>query len=134
MQALLGGVELRSNNYAAAAEAFGTFALVFAGTGAETTREVLALAGLGEAQIEALIPLLDSIVRGMARFFWFTVEFGLMRRPRGGAGRRHQAEQEQADQQFNEGEAAVGTALGSGFLSHVENGWLRQWPNASGRF
>ena len=27
---------------------------------------------------------LESIVKAMARFFWFTIEFGLMRRPRGG--------------------------------------------------
>ncbi len=30
------------------------------------------------------IKSLESVIRAMARFFWFTVEFGLMRRPQGG--------------------------------------------------
>jgi phenylalanine-4-hydroxylase len=29
---------------------------------------------------------LTSIIKAMARFFWFTIEFGLMRRPSGGLG------------------------------------------------
>ncbi|MCB9865038.1 MAG: phenylalanine 4-monooxygenase [Phycisphaerales bacterium] len=29
---------------------------------------------------------LESVIKAMARFFWFTIEFGLMRRPGGGAG------------------------------------------------
>ncbi len=30
------------------------------------------------------IKSLESVIRAMARFFWFTIEFGLMRRPEGG--------------------------------------------------
>ncbi|REJ83455.1 MAG: phenylalanine 4-monooxygenase [Acidobacteria bacterium] len=29
----------------------------------------------------------SSVIKAMARFFWFTVEFGLMKRPKGGAAR-----------------------------------------------
>lgn len=33
---------------------------------------------------EKRLRTLESIIKSMARFFWFTVEFGLMRRPQGG--------------------------------------------------
>jgi phenylalanine-4-hydroxylase len=30
------------------------------------------------------VRIIESIIKGMARFFWFTIEFGLMKRPTGG--------------------------------------------------
>jgi phenylalanine-4-hydroxylase len=53
--------------------------LVRFGGCAHTAAEIAADLGNGEGRLERL----GNIVKGLARFFWFTVEFGLMRTPQG---------------------------------------------------
>jgi len=53
--------------------------LVRFGECAHTAAELVSGMGNREARVRAL----TSIIRAMARFFWFTVEFGLMRSPGG---------------------------------------------------